>query len=137
MDDRELARRFPSGDEQVVRAVYERYGRAVHTIAVSVLHDHSAAADVVQATFLNAWRASARFTPDRDLGPWLYSIARRQAIDAYRRTRRLEVTDTDSMEIVELRRRWRERGRRGRSDVALTSCHRMSGRSFASAGSTG
>ena len=102
MDDRELARRFPSGDEQVVRAVYERYGRAVHTIAVSVLHDQSAAADVVQATFLNAWRAASRFTPDRDLGPWLYSIARRQAIDAYRKTRRVEVTDSDSLDVVEL-----------------------------------
>ena len=63
MDDRELARRFPSGDEQVVRAVYERYGRAVHTIAVSVLHDQSAAADVVQATFLNAWRAPPASRP--------------------------------------------------------------------------
>ena len=101
-DDRELARRFPSGDEDVVRAVYERYGRAVHTIAVSVLHDQSAAADVVQSTFLNAWKAAARFTPDRELGPWLYSIARRQAIDVYRRNRRLEVTDSDTMDIVEL-----------------------------------
>jgi RNA polymerase sigma-70 factor (ECF subfamily) len=102
MDDRELARRFPSGDEQVVRAVYERYGRAVHTIAVSVLHDQSAAADVVQATFLNAWRAASRFTPDRDLGPWLYSIARRQAIDAYRRERRSEPTDPSELDIVEM-----------------------------------
>lgn len=102
MDDRELARRFPSGDGDVVRAVYERYGRAVHTIAVSVLHDPTAAADVVQATFLNAWRAAGRFTPDRELGPWLYAIARRQAIDAYRRNRRVEAADPDTLDVVEL-----------------------------------
>ena len=102
IDDRELARRFPSGDDDIVRAVYDRYGRAVHTIAVSILHDPAGAADVVQATFLNAWRAASRFTPDRELGPWLYAIARRQAIDAYRRQRRVEVSDADSLDVVEL-----------------------------------
>ncbi len=74
----------------------------MHTIAVSILHDQAAAADVVQATFLNAWRAASRFTPDRELGPWLYAIARRQAIDAYRRQRRVEVSDADSLDVVEL-----------------------------------
>jgi len=102
LDDRELARRFPSGDEDVVRAVYERYGRAVHTVAMSVLHDATAATDVVQTTFLNAWRAAAQFKPDRELGPWLYSIARRQAIDTYRRNRRVEVTDAASLDVIEL-----------------------------------
>ncbi|MGI9028648.1 MAG: RNA polymerase sigma factor [Ilumatobacteraceae bacterium] len=102
LDDRELARRFPSGDEDVVRAVYARYGGAVHTIAMSMLRDPMEAADVVQATFLNAWRAAARFTPDRELGPWLYAIARRQAIDAYRRNRRIELGTNADLDVVEL-----------------------------------
>lgn len=102
LDDRELARRFPSGDEDVVRAVYARYGGAVHTIAMSMLRDPMEAADVVQATFLNAWRAAARFTPDRELGPWLYAIARRQAIDAYRRNRRIELATHADLDVVEL-----------------------------------
>lgn len=102
LDDRELARRFPSGDDDVVRAVYARYGGAVHTIAMSMLRDPMAAADVVQSTFLNAWRAAARFTPDRELGPWLYAIARRQAIDAYRRNRRIELGAHADLDVVEL-----------------------------------
>ena len=136
VDDRELARRFPSGDEEVVRAVYQRYGRAVHTIALSVLHDPTEAADVVQATFLNAWRAAARFKPGRELGPWLYSIARRQAIDAYRRNRRVEVADTDRSMSSTSRRRWSRRGRRGRSGWPSTSCRATSGRWCGWAGST-
>jgi RNA polymerase sigma-70 factor (ECF subfamily) len=102
LDDRELARRFPSGDEDVVRAVYARYGRAVHTVAVSIVRDPGTAADVVQATFLNAWRSAARFDPDRELGPWLYAIARRQAIDAYRKARRVETADPDTLDVIEL-----------------------------------
>jgi RNA polymerase sigma-70 factor (ECF subfamily) len=102
LDDRELARRFPSGDEDVIRAVYERYGRAVHTVAYSIVRDPATAADVVQSTFLNAWRSSARFDPQRELGPWLYSIARRQAIDVYRKARRVEVVEPESIDVVAL-----------------------------------
>ena len=100
LDDRELARRFPSGDDDVVRAAYERYGGAVHTVAMSILRDAERAADAVQATFLNAWRRAATFDPDRALGPWLYAIARRQAIDIYRRERRLTPLPPDEVEGV-------------------------------------
>jgi len=102
MSDQELARRFPAGDDDIVRAVYGRYGGAVYTVAMSILGDQARAADVVQATFVNAWRASHRFDPERDLGPWLYMIARRQAIDAYRRERRTQATDPSELDIVEL-----------------------------------
>jgi RNA polymerase sigma-70 factor (ECF subfamily) len=84
MDDRELAERFRSGDEDAVRIVYRRHSRAVMTVAMSVLRDRQLAAEAVQQTFLKAWRAAATFDPDRELAPWLYSIARRAAIDLYR-----------------------------------------------------
>lgn len=101
-DDRELAHRFSSGDDESVRAVYERYGRAVHTVAYSIVRDTATAADVVQATFVKAWRAAGTFNPERDLGPWLYTIARRQAIDTLRRERRVEPAEPDVVDVVEL-----------------------------------
>jgi RNA polymerase sigma factor (sigma-70 family) len=102
MTDRELADRFPSGSDEIVRAVYRRFGGPVYTVAMSILGDAGRAADVVQATFVNAWQAAHRFDPSRELGPWLYTIARRQAIDAYRRERRSEPTDPSELDIVEL-----------------------------------
>ena len=102
MTDRELADRFPSGDDEIVRAVYRRFGGPVYTVAMSILGDAGRAADVVQATFVNAWQAAQRFDPSRELGPWLYTIARRQAIDAYRRERRSEPTDPSELDIVEM-----------------------------------
>lgn len=101
IDDRELARRFPSGDDDIVRAVYERYGQAVYTVALSMLHDQAQAADVVQSTFLNAWRASRSFDPERELGPWLYAIARRQAIDSYRKTSRVDAVEPERLDAVQ------------------------------------
>ena len=96
-DDAELAAGFAAGEETAVRAVYARYAGPILTVAMGTLGKRDLADEVVQTTMLNAWRASSSFDPSRDLAPWLYSIARRAAIDVYRRESRAatpaEVTD--------------------------------------------
>ena len=85
----ELIEKFRAGDPDAIRAIYREYARPVATVARSIVgNDQSLIDDVVQQTFTKAWRAAARFDPDRDLAPWLYSIARRAAIDAVRAERR-------------------------------------------------
>ncbi len=110
VSDRELAIRFPAADDAVLRDVYERFGGAVYTVALSILGDPGRAADVVQSTFVNAWQAASRFNPDQELAPWLYTIARRQAIDAYRRDRRSRAVDAaeldDATAAVSLEATW-------------------------------
>jgi RNA polymerase sigma-70 factor (ECF subfamily) len=60
----------------------------VFTIAYRALGDRGLAEEAVQQTFLQAWRGAHRFDPQRPPGPWFYSIARRVAVDLYRRERR-------------------------------------------------
>jgi RNA polymerase sigma-70 factor, ECF subfamily len=80
---------FRAGDPEAVRTVYRRYAGAVNTVARSVIGgDEELCADVVQQTFVKAWRAARTFDGDRDLAPWLYAIARRTAVDALRSERR-------------------------------------------------
>jgi RNA polymerase sigma-70 factor (ECF subfamily) len=55
---------------------------------MSVLKDRELAADAVQMTFMNAWRAAGTLDPERPVAPWLYTIARRASIDLYRSRRR-------------------------------------------------
>ena len=80
----ELIERFKAGDPDAVRAIYREYAGAVHTVARSIVGDRELAADVVQQTFVKAWRAADRFEGTRAIAPWLYSIARHTAIDALR-----------------------------------------------------
>ncbi len=80
--------RFAAGDEEAVRAVVARYGGAVRTVARSMISEPELVSEVVQQTFIKAWKASGTFDPDRELAPWLYSIARRTAIDVQRRESR-------------------------------------------------
>jgi RNA polymerase sigma-70 factor (ECF subfamily) len=76
--------RFQAGDPDAIRALYREYGGAVHTVAISIVRDRELAADVVQQTFVKAWRAASSFDGGREVAPWLYSIARHTAIDALR-----------------------------------------------------
>lgn len=99
VDDAGLPARFASGDPDSVRAVYQSYGRLVHAVAYKVLGDAGLAEDATQQTFVQAWRAAGTYDPERALGAWLSAIARRAAIDVYRRERRHRgVEDIDTHE---------------------------------------
>lgn len=91
--DREVLERFREGDEAAVKAVYERFRGPVFAISMSVLHDHGLAADATQQTFIKAWQAASTYDADRELGPWIYAIARRTAIDIYRKSSRSVASD--------------------------------------------
>ena len=103
MDDAELASWFASGDADSVRVLYQTYGRLVFTIAFRVLRDPGLAEDATQQTFVQAWRAAGSYDPDRPLAAWLTTIAKRVAIDVYRRERRhrnledIDTSDSDSL----------------------------------------
>lgn len=98
--DREVLERFRQGDEGAIKAVYDRFGGPVHALALSILGDHGLAADATQQTFIKAWRAATTYDPDRELAPWIFTIARRTAIDIYRKQSRTLVSDR--VDVVEL-----------------------------------
>ena len=76
-----------------MKAVYDRFGGPVFALSMSILGDHGLAADATQQTFIKAWRAASTYDPERNFGPWIYAIARRTAIDLYRKRSRLVVSD--------------------------------------------
>jgi RNA polymerase sigma-70 factor (ECF subfamily) len=68
-----------------VRAAYAAHGPELYRFALRGLGDVGAAQDVVQETFLRAWRASDRFDENvASLRVWLFAIARTTMIDHYR-----------------------------------------------------
>lgn len=98
--DRELLERFRVGDEGAVKAVYERFRGPVFAIAMSILRDRGRAADATQQTFLKAWRAASTYDSDRPIKPWICAIARRTAIDIYRKSARVVVSDEVDVAIT-------------------------------------
>ena len=105
--DRDVVEGFRAGKDDAVRALYRHYGRLVYTVAYRILNDRQLAEDATQQAFLQAWRASSTFDPDRDMAPWLATITRRVAIDLQRSENRrpstsLEVASVDDPALVTL-----------------------------------
>lgn len=57
----------------------------MYAVAFKALGNRGLAEEATQQTFVKAWRAAQTFDERRELGPWLAAIARRVAIDVYRR----------------------------------------------------
>ena len=102
MDSIRVMRRLVAGDHNALSALYAQYGRAVFTVCYRALGVRSLAEEASQQTFIQAWRAASSFDLAREPGPWLYAIARRAAVDVYRRERRHRADRLDDPEIVAL-----------------------------------
>ncbi len=98
MDDGTLLQRVRQGDQTAMSEVFDRYGRAVYSVALRILKDTGHAEDVMQEIFFQIWRNSDSFVQGRgSLGAWLVVVARNRSIDLLRRRK-----PSDSIEDVVL-----------------------------------
>jgi RNA polymerase sigma-70 factor (ECF subfamily) len=73
--DAELVRRFNSGDEEAFVEIMTRYRDKILSVALALLRNRSDAEEIVQDTFVRAYRGLARFRGDSSLATWLHRIA--------------------------------------------------------------
>src|SRR5689334_1046693 len=97
--DAELVSGSIAGDRAAFAQIYDRYADRLHDFCVGMLRDRDGAADCVQDTFcIAAARLPQLKDPDK-LRPWLYSIARNEALRRLRERRR--ETPSDELPDVE------------------------------------
>ena len=71
-----------TGDRTALKAVYARQSTRLFGIAMAILRDRTAAADVLQDAFLKLWQRAGQFDPARGpAGAWLGQIVRNAALD--------------------------------------------------------
>jgi len=91
MDRSELSA-FARREPEAVRVMYREYGKLVYAVAHRALGRHDLAEEATQQTFVRAWQAADRLDVDRDPAAWLATIAKRTAIDIFRRESRRSAT---------------------------------------------
>lgn len=79
------ARRAQSGDRETFRRLVESEADRVYRIALGLVRDHHDAEEVVQETFLKAYRGLGRFRGEAAVSTWLYRITVNAAQDQLRR----------------------------------------------------
>jgi RNA polymerase sigma-70 factor (ECF subfamily) len=80
--------RLPADADAAIRQLYFRHAEALHGYVERFCTDRTSADDVVQETFIRAWRHLPKLSADdRPIGPWLFRVARNLLIDANRAAR--------------------------------------------------
>jgi RNA polymerase sigma-70 factor (ECF subfamily) len=80
-----LVRAMAEGSAEACEALYERHAARLLGVLVKMLGDRDRAEEVLQETFVQAWRTAARFDPERSrVGVWLLLMARSRALDRLR-----------------------------------------------------
>ena len=76
--------RARQGDGEAFRALVEQHSRSVFRLAFRMTGNEQDAEDVVQDSFLRAYRQLARFESRANFGTWLYRITANCAVDLMR-----------------------------------------------------
>lgn len=84
MEDREIIAKFEKRDEAVLKECEAQYGSYLRKIAMNILKNREDAEEVLNDTWLQAWKAIPPEKPGNLLA-FLTVIARANAVDLYRK----------------------------------------------------
>jgi len=94
-----------SGDREIFASMVDMYSPKIYRLALRMMGDPAEAEDILQETFMNAFRALPQFEGRSSLGTWLYRIASNQALMRLRKNAPLQIsvdepiTSRDGVEI--------------------------------------
>ena len=91
--DREIYQAAIHGDRDAFETIIRGSSRQLFAIAFGVLQNRAAAEDVVQDTFIKAWKSRWRVRDAEKFPAWLATIARNRARDLARSDRTIPLID--------------------------------------------
>ncbi|MBF6604775.1 MAG: sigma-70 family RNA polymerase sigma factor [Chloroflexi bacterium] len=100
-DERELVRRCREGSESAYAELVRRHRPRLYVLAHRLVGDRETAEDVVQETFLAAFRSIEKVDPRPSLDPWLNTIVLRIAGRAASRQRARPKSSIDELSLHE------------------------------------
>jgi RNA polymerase sigma-70 factor (ECF subfamily) len=85
IEDAEIVRQLARGDANALKVLYDRYSTNVFALLARMLGSGAEAEEQLQEVFLVLWREASRYDASRgSLRAWLYTMARRRALDVIR-----------------------------------------------------
>lgn len=85
MTDEQLVAHYLAGSERALEALVKRYIPRIYGYARNYTGNPDIASDITQETFVKAWKNLKRFDQRRNFKTWLFTIAKRTAVDWLRK----------------------------------------------------
>jgi RNA polymerase sigma-70 factor, ECF subfamily len=101
MSDREAVAAVRAGDREAFRPLVEKHSRTIFRLGFRMTGNEQDAEEVVQETFLKAYRKLGDFESRANFGTWLYRIASNCALDllARRKPQNTPLQDEEGVEL--------------------------------------
>jgi RNA polymerase sigma factor (sigma-70 family) len=96
----ELIAQCKKGDHAAFKRLYLLYNKAMYNICVRMLNNKTDAEDVLQESFVSAFKNIGQFTGSSSFGAWLKSIVIHRCIDAIRK-RNFNLVSLDGKDLPE------------------------------------
>lgn len=98
LDEAEVIRQLasPEGRQKVFPTIVDQYSQALYWKIRSIVLTHDDADDVLQNTFLKAWKNLPTFQGKAKLSTWLYRIAINEALDFLRHQKTATLPSADA-----------------------------------------
>jgi RNA polymerase sigma-70 factor (ECF subfamily) len=93
--DVNLVKRTRNGDRQAFNELVTRYQRRLFGVCFAMVRNHDDAMDLVQESFVRAYRNLDRFEGNSTFYTWIYRIAKNVCIDHLRKVQRQRTVDYD------------------------------------------
>jgi RNA polymerase sigma-70 factor (ECF subfamily) len=74
-----------AGNAEAWAALFQRYRLPLYVYIIELVRDEQTSLDIVQETFLNAFRHLCSLRDDKKFGSWLFGIAHQKCIQQWRR----------------------------------------------------
>lgn len=82
--------------------VYSRYSRSMLNTAYRIIGDRDEAEDVLQDSFISAFRSLKNYRGDATFGAWLKRIVINKAVTALQRKKTERLPDSESWDVPEI-----------------------------------
>ena len=98
LDEAEVIRQLasPEGRQKVFPTIVDQYSQALYWKIRSIVLTHDDADDVLQNTFLKAWKNFPTFQGKAKLSTWFYRIAINEALDFLRHQKTATLSSADA-----------------------------------------
>ncbi len=87
--DEQLIVEYRAGNEAVFTVLLDRYMKPVYGFVMQMVRENEGAEDIVQETFIKAWKHLDRFDQNKSFKTWIFAIAKNTTFDWFKKKKTL------------------------------------------------
>ena len=82
-----------NGNKNALKEIYDYYGHAIYSYAVSIVKNEALAQDICQEVFIKIWNNSNKYKKNNNHKSWIMTLTKNRSIDYLRKYKKEELRE--------------------------------------------